>query len=209
VRSLRHEEIESIVTEVLQKVKTADATILAEAIRELANVLAEYIDKLEERLKKVEEELGLHREELKHHREYMENMVKAIHDLQRSMSIIGYRYGMYTEDVFRSSVKYLVEDLLKTYRVMKWSYYDEHGYVYGHPSTIDVDVLIKDGEHILVEYKAHADRGDVAELYRIAQLYERVSGVKPRALLVAPTVTLRARELAEKLGIEVRGTVVD
>jgi len=151
----------------------------------------------------------MHREELRHHREYMENMVKAIHDLQRTMSIIGYRYGVYTEEVFKSSVKYLVVDLLKTYSVVKWSYYDEQGYAYGHPSIVDVDVLIRDSEHIIVEYKAHADRGDVAELYRITQLYERVTGVKPKALLVAPTVTRRARELAEKLGVEVRGMIVD
>lgn len=209
MRSLSHEEIESIVNKVLQMVKTADAVVLAEAIKDLANVIAKNVERLEEHLQKTEERLEKIEEDARLHREYMENMVKAIHDLQRTMSIIGYRYGVYTEEVFRSSVKYFVEDLLKTYSVEKWRYYDEHGYVYGYPSIIDVDVLIKNSEHIIVVYKAHADCGDVAELYRIAQLYERVTGIKPKAILVAPTVTLRAKELAEKQGIEVRGTVVD
>jgi len=203
------EEAERIVYEVLQKVRTADAVVLAEAIRYLAILFAKYVEKLEERLQLVEKQLDKVEEELRMHRDYMENLAKAIHDIQRAVAVIGYRYEVYTEEVFRSSIKYLVEDLLKAYRVEKWSYYDEQGYVYGHPAVIDVDVLIGDREHVVVEYNAHADRSDVAELYRIAQLYEKVTGVKPRTLLVSPTITRKARELAEKLGVEVRGTIVD
>ncbi|MET1159499.1 MAG: hypothetical protein ABWW65_00925 [Thermoprotei archaeon] len=69
--------------------------------------------------------------------------------------------------------------------------------MYGHPSIIDVDVLVRDKEHIIVEYKAHADRSDVAGIHRIAQLYEKIKKIKPKALIVAPTITRRAKELAE------------
>ncbi len=81
--------------------------------------------------------------------------------------------------------------------------------MFGHPSIIDVDVLVKDDVHIIVEFKAHADRGDVAELYRIGKLYEKVTGKKPRLLLVAAAIRDRAYELAKKMGIEVRGCVYD
>jgi len=140
--------------------------------------------------------------------ESVEKLVKAIRNLKVAVTAMGYMCGVYSGEAFESTAKHLVEDLLKAYRVEKWSYYDEQGYVYGYPTTIHVDVLVRDHEHIVVEYKAHADRGDVAELYRIAQLYEKATGVKPKALLVAPTITRRAKELAEKLSIEVRGTIV-
>ncbi|MGC8607955.1 MAG: hypothetical protein ACP5L5_10415 [Vulcanisaeta sp.] len=80
--------------------------------------------------------------------------------------------------------------------------------MFGHPSVIDVDVLIRDNEHILVEYKASIDRGDVAELYREGILYERVNKVKPRLLIVGSAIRKRALELARELGVEVRASEV-
>jgi len=127
--------------------------------------------------------------------------------LDVKVSAIGVRYGVVTEEAFRASVKYLIEDLLKLYKVERWTYYDSEGLVYGYPSTVEVDVLIKDMEHVLVEYKAHADRQDVSELSRIGRLYEKVVGVKPRLLLVAPMVRERARDLAKELEVELRGVV--
>jgi hypothetical protein len=80
--------------------------------------------------------------------------------------------------------------------------------VFGYPSVIDVDVLIRDNEHILIEYKASIDRGDIAELAREGILYERVNKVKPKLLIVGPVVRKRALELAKALNIEVRATEV-
>ncbi|RLE58014.1 MAG: hypothetical protein DRJ40_02075, partial [Thermoprotei archaeon] len=59
-----------------------------------------------------------------------------------------------------------------------WCYVDEEGFVYGYPVVIDVDLVVKDGEHILIEVKSSVDRGDALELKRISELYERVTGVK-------------------------------
>jgi len=128
--------------------------------------------------------------------------------LAASITALGYRYGIYTEDVFRDAIKYLIEDLLKAYEVRRWTYYDNEGVVFGYPSVIDVDVLIRDNEHILIEYKASIDRGDIAELAREGILYERVNKVKPKLLIVGPVVRKRALELAKALNIEVRATEV-
>ena len=114
-----------------------------------------------------------------------------------------------SEETFRESVKYLVEDLVGAYRVERWVWYDRDGFVYGHPSWVEVDVLVRDGEHILVEFKASVDRADVGELYRIGQLYERVVGVRPRLLLVSPAIRRRAAEAARQAGVELRGEVLD
>lgn len=169
----------------------------------------EYIEKLMNEVKKLAEAIYEQQKIIQELQKTINEQQKTIRELQVSIQAIGRRYGIYTEEAFRSSVKYIVEDLLKEYRVEKWSYYDSVGYVYGYPSQIDVDVLIRDREHILVEYKAHADRSDVLEIRKIAELYERVRGIKPRILLVAPTITKKAKELADKLGVETRGTVID
>lgn len=106
-------------------------------------------------------------------------------------------------------MKYVLEDLLKVYKVDKWVYEDLDGEVFGYPSTIEVDVLIRDREHILVEYKTSVDMSDVSEIFRIGKLYEKVTGIKPRLLIVSPALRRRARELAERMGVEVRGVVTE
>ncbi|MDM7274603.1 MAG: DUF3782 domain-containing protein [Thermoprotei archaeon] len=124
--------------------------------------------------------------------------------LSGTIAALGMRYGVLTEEVFREAVRYLVEDLLKAYRVESWTYYDKDGRVFNAPSIVDVDVLVRDEEHVLVEYKAHIDRGDVAELFKIGELYAEVRKVKPKLLIVGPTATSRALKLAEELKVDVR-----
>jgi len=133
----------------------------------------------------------------------------AIRELAAKMNALGTRWGVVAEEAFRESVKYLVEDLLGAYKAKKWTYYDAEGLVYGRPSIVEADLLVRDGEHILVEFKSSADRADVGELYKLGILYERVAGVKPKLLLVSPAVRKRAAELAKELGIEIRGEVVE
>ncbi|MGC9009451.1 MAG: PD-(D/E)XK nuclease family protein [Sulfolobales archaeon] len=134
----------------------------------------------------------------------IESLQESVRDLSRTVAAIGRRYGVVTEEAFREAIKYLIEDLLKTYKVTRWTYLDSEGVVHGAPSIIEIDVLIRDYEHILVEYKAYADRGDVAELHRIGILYEKILKIKPRLLIVAASISRRAYELAKNLGIEVR-----
>lgn len=133
----------------------------------------------------------------------------AIKELAAKIAALGNRWGVVAEEAFRESVKYLVEDLLKKHEFKRWVYYDSEGLVYGRPSVVEVDVLVKDGVHVLVEFKSSADRSDVGELYRVGQLYEKATGVRPRLLLVSPYVRRRAAQLAKELGVEIRGEVGD
>lgn len=174
--------------------------------------LHEVLKRLDEHgkaIKELQEAIKKQGEAIRELQEAVKGLQEAVRDLSVRVNAIGVRYGVVTEEAFRSSIKYLVEDLLKLYKVEKWVYYDSEGLVYGRPSVVEVDVFIRDREHVLVEYKAHADRSDVAELGNIGRLYERVTGVKPRLLLVAPTIRMRARSLAGELGVELRGSIVD
>jgi hypothetical protein len=90
-------------------------------------------------------------------------------------------------------------------RVVQWRHYDEQGIVHGFPSWVEADLLITDDEHWLVEIKAHFSRADIAEFYRIGQLYQQVTGVAPRLIGIAPSVDERAKEWAQRFGITLYG----
>ncbi len=166
------------------------------------------IDEILKAIKSLQEQMVKLQEQVAKQGEAILALQRSHEKLAASITALGYRYDIYTEDVFRDAIKYLIEDLLKAYEVRRWTYYDNEGVVFGYPSVIDVDVLIRDNEHILVEYKASIDRGDIAELAREGILYERVNKVKPKLLIVGPVVRRRALELAKALNIEVRATEV-
>ena len=167
------------------------------------------IRSLQEQVKILQEQVKNLQVEVKRHGEILEKHTHAIEKLTATVNAIGTKYGVLTEEAFRESIKYLVQDLLKEYNVIKWTYYDEEGLVYAHPAVIDVDVLIRDKEHVIVEYKASVDKSDIAELYRIGKLYEKITKVKPRLLIVSPAIRKRAKELADKLKIECRGKILE
>ena len=60
-----------------------------------------------------------------------------------------------------------------------------------------------DGKHILVEVKSRASKGDIAETYRIALLYEKATGHRPEPVVVAGFIDKDAEELARKLGVRI------
>jgi len=124
------------------------------------------IDEILKAIKSLQEQMVKLQEQVAKQGEAILALQRSHEKLAASITALGYRYGIYTEDVFRDAIKYLIEDLLKAYEVRRWTYYDNEGVVFGYPSVIDVDVLIRDNEHILIEYKASIDRGDVAELAR-------------------------------------------
>ncbi|RLE57220.1 MAG: hypothetical protein DRJ40_02580 [Thermoprotei archaeon] len=176
---------------------------------EVIRSLQEQVRNLQEQMKVLQEQVRSLQEQALKHSRVLEEHMRVLERLVASIQALGLKYGLSTEGAFRESIKYLVEDLLKVYRVERWVYYDSEGVVFGYPSWIEVDLLIRDGEHVLVEYKASVDRADVAELYRVGVLYERVTGVKPKMLIVSPGIRKRAKELADKLGIECRGEVLE
>jgi len=176
-----------------------------EAILKLQEQVAMYSRVIEEHTRAIRSL----QEQVAEHSRIIEEHSKAIEKLASSIQAIGMRYGVFSEEAFRAGLRHLVEDLLQVYRVDKWIYYDKNGIVYGHPSIVEVDMLVRDKEYILVEYKSMADRSDVAELYRIGKLFGEEEKIKPKLLMVVASIRKRAKELADTLGIEVRGQILD
>ena len=76
-------------------------------------------------------------------------------------------------------------------------------FVYGYPTTVEVDVVIRDKEHILVEVKSRVSKGDVSELSKIGKLYEKVEKIRPRLAIIGGFIDKGVRKLAENLGVEI------
>ena len=160
------------------------------------------IRELQEQVRSLQEQVMENSRATRALQEQMVEHSKRIEGLTRTVQALGARWGFIAEDAFREGMRGIIEEFFGG-RVERWIYRDEEGFVFGHPSVVEVDVVVRDREHVLVEVKSSLSRADIYELWRKGQLYERVKGVKPRLVAVSPYVDERGRREAERLGIEV------
>jgi len=157
------------------------------------------LDRHEAELVKLREDMNKLREDMNRLRE---DMNKGFELLRRHIDALGARWGLLAEESFRAGMVGVVERYFGG-QVERWTYYDEEGFVFGFPSLVEVDMVISDKEHILVEIKSSVSRADVYEFWKVGQLYERIRGVKPRLAIVSPFIREEAKKLAKELGIDV------
>ena len=202
IRSLQEEVAEhSKAIRALQE-EVAENT---KAIRSLQEQVLEHskaIRELQEQVRSLQEQVMENSRATRALQEQMVEHSKRIEGLTRTVQALGARWGFIAEDAFREGMRGIIEEFFGG-RVERWIYRDEEGFVFGHPSVVEVDVVVRDREHVLVEVKSSLSRADIYELWRKGQLYERVRGVKPRLVAVSPYVDERGRREAERLGIEV------
>ena len=165
--------------------------------------LEERQQRLEERFAQLEERFLELEKRVAKLEERMLRIEEEMRETRRVVITIAHRFGVISEEAFRQAMKYVVEDVLGVAKVERWVYKDEEGFVYGYPSIVEVDVAVKDREHILIEIKSRVSKADVAELHRIGKLYERVEKVKPRLVIVGGFVDPDTQSLAKRLGVEV------
>lgn len=170
-----------------------------EAIKDLQKQVEEH----SKAIRRLQEQVERHTRAIESLQEQVLGLTKEIRRLGDRISALGARWGLIAEEVFRESLREFLQNYFKVARVERWEHYDEEGLVYGHPSVVEVDLIIKDRVHYLVEVKSSASKGDVAELYRIGVLYERETNVKPQLVIVTCFIDERAKRVAEKLGVKV------
>ncbi|KUO82437.1 MAG: hypothetical protein AT718_07475 [Vulcanisaeta sp. JCHS_4] len=176
---------------------------LVEAVNELTRAIKSH-DEMLARLENAVMELT---KAVRSHEDRLARVEDAIKAFDRRLMALGARWGVESEEAFRNAMRGVVEGILGVATVGKWVYFDKDGVVYGHPSQVEVDVAIRDGTHILIEIKASASSGDALEFSRVGKLYETITGIKPRLILVTPFIDDRGLEAARKLGIEVYTSV--
>jgi len=168
------------------------------------------LDKHSEELVRLREETARLREDmnkgfLRHDEEIAklrEDMNKGFKLLGDRISALGARWGMLTEEAFREVLRGVLEEEFRV-RVERWIHRDEEGFVYGYPSSIEVDVAVHDGKVILIEISSHIRPSDVSTFKRKAMVYERHTGKKPdKLMMVTPYAEDEARDACAKHGIE-------
>jgi len=179
---------------------------LSRRIEEMNKVLMEHSKRIEELTKAVQEHgkiLAEHSRRLEELTRAVQEQGKRIEELSRLVNAVAHRFGVLTEEDFREAMKHVIEEIFGVAKVEKWIYNDTEGIVYERPAVVEVDLVIKDREHILIEIKSRVSRGDVVELHRIGELYKRVTGVKPRLVIVGGLMDKGVEELAKDYGIEI------
>ncbi|RLE85726.1 MAG: hypothetical protein DRJ41_00595 [Thermoprotei archaeon] len=164
------------------------------------------LESLQEQVRSLQEQVAENTKAIRALQEQALRHAKAIEGFSRRLDALGARWGILSEKAFRNSMKEVLERYFRA-RVEKWTYYDKDGVVYEHPSIIEVDLVIRDREHLLIEVKSSVSKGDVVELKRIGELYERVRGIRPKLAVVSPYVDERAKEMARIFGIEIYTSV--
>ena len=191
--------------EILERITSLEERMIS--LEERIVALEEGQQRLEERMISLEERIVALEEGQQRLEERMISLEEGQRELKRVVNVIAHRFGVISESAFREGMKAVVEEEFGVAEVGRFIIEDEEGLVYGHPATVEVDVLVKDGKHILVEVKSRVSKGDVAELRRIGELYVRKIGVKPSLVIIGGLVDEGARELAEKLGVKIRPVV--
>lgn len=84
--------------------------------------------------------------------------------------------------------------------------YDDEGTVFGRPDQVELDVIIKNGLLLICELKSSIDKAGMYIFECKARLYEKRHGRQAnRLLVISPMIDARARQVAERLGIETYG----
>jgi len=130
----------------------------------------------------------------------IKNLMRRI---DSGIGALGARWGIQAESSFRNGLKAILEESFGV-EVINVTEYDAKGEVFGQPDQVELDVIIKDGQLILCEIKSSMSRSDMYTFDKKVRFYERLQGrTADRRLVISPMVEERAKQVAQRLGIEV------
>ncbi len=138
----------------------------------------------------------------------IDRLDESVSALNMSVSAMGARWGMMSESAFREG---LIGVLKETgWHVKNYWKMDTRGIVFAEPDQVEIDVVIHNGAHSLIEIKSSVSRGDVEHFRRKVIFYEQEEDVKvERTLIISPMFGPRARELAQAKGMETYTSAYD
>ncbi|MHA1859832.1 MAG: DUF3782 domain-containing protein, partial [Candidatus Asgardarchaeia archaeon] len=169
---------------------------------EMKGLREDFVKKSEEHDKSINrlyEELTRLREDFNKLYAYTE---KRFSEFSLRLDALGARWGIFSEEAFRSGLKSILEKYFNA-KVERKIINDNKGKVFGEPAIVEMDIVILNEEHIIVEIKSHVGKSDIATLLRMGSLYEELEGVKPKLMIISPYVDDRAMEFALRKNVEV------
>lgn len=133
--------------------------------------------------------------------EGLDRLREDLASIKARLDSLAARLDSSLEDGLRKGLLKLLQEL--GYCVERWEGFDEEGYVYGYPTSVEAYIAIGELETLLVEATHYLKQGDLAALKRLKELYERATGNKlTRILVLAPYAHPKAVEACIKMGVE-------
>ncbi|MGC9182486.1 PD-(D/E)XK nuclease family protein, partial [Caldisphaera sp.] len=105
-----------------------------------------------------------------------------ISKLENIINAIGARWGIMSESSFRNGIYEILKDI--GWEIKNEIIYDREGYVYNEPSEIEIDIVIKDGNTMIIEIMSSLKRSDLPIIKKKTELYEKKNGVKVNQIIV-------------------------
>ncbi len=130
------------------------------------------------------------------------NRKESDRKLNTTVGALGARWGLRSESSFRNALKGILAEL--DLKVEHIDDYDEEGMVYGQPSSVEIDVIIKNGLLMICELKSSVSKADMFIFYKKALFYEKKYHRRgDRLIVISPMVEIKAGEVADELGIKI------
>jgi len=165
--------------------KVQNLTEAQERTEEKVQKLTEAQERTEEKLQKLTEAQERTEEKLQNLDDRVTEGFKSLSD---QIAALGGRWGIYNEGTFRATICGLFENV-EGVRVEK-----------GHYGGREVDMVIRNGEHILLEITSRMHRKDIEKLYSSADDYLDKVGVEPK--LMVATSYISPRLMQKIMGLE-------
>ncbi|NJO16966.1 MAG: DUF3782 domain-containing protein [Thioploca sp.] len=133
---------------------------------------------------------------------HLDNKIDKKYD--QTLGALGTRWGLHSEDTFRNAISGILQEFPSGVEVIHVNEFDDTGEVFGRPDQIELDLIIRNGQLLIVEIKSSMSRGDMYLFERKARFYEnRHQRTAQRLIVISPMVDNKAQEVAAKLGITV------
>ncbi|MBF0102143.1 MAG: DUF3782 domain-containing protein [Desulfobacterales bacterium] len=108
--------------------------------------------------------------------------------MKNQISALGSRWGIYNEGTFRATIQGVFKKMSGI--EVREGYYGDR----------QVDIIIRNGEHIMLEITSRMHSGDIAKLYRSADDYKQREGIEP--YLMVATSYISPRLMQKIMGLE-------
>ena len=154
---------------------------------------SERFDKIDSRFDKIDERLGKMDVRFDKVDERFDKMDNRFDSLELTLARLGSRWGIHSEDLFRKTMKSVLEESFEASV--------EEKNIQGEQFDL---VVMKNGDHILIEIAASVRRNILERLDRKKALYISEVGIVPaRIILAVGTINSRSAQIIRDAGFEV------
>lgn len=165
-------------------------------LEEHSKILKEQAKRLEEHSKRLEEQAK--RSDI-----LTEELISLRKRQDMQIGALGARWGLKSERSFRNALKGILEETFPV-KVERYETTDLEGEVFeGFPGkTVEIDLIIRDGEIIVAELKSSISVGDVLLFEKKVRFFEKKEKRKvSKKIIISPMIDPEALSFCEKLGI--------